>query len=98
MIKNAMRRRATVSMLAGLALAATLTGCGTDVGGMTCQEYNALSIPERIDIHTDLLREHDLDTTDVGNAEGVSRAVTSLCMSDSDAVLDDAADWDSATW
>ena len=74
-----------------------LAGC-SDAGGMTCSEFNAQDIGKQTDTLGDLLREHDLDTTDPGNIQGVTSAVSSLCASDSSATLDQATDWDSGTW
>ena len=80
-----------------VAVALTLTGC-SKVGGMTCGEYTAQDFSEQTDTLRSLLREHDLEPDDIGNVQGVTRAVTSLCMSDPSAELDGATDWDSDTW
>ena len=42
--------------------------------------------------------EHDLESSDVGNIQGVSAAVSGLCSSDPSAELDAATDWDADTW
>ena len=84
----------------GLVLVASsvfLAGC-SDAGGTTCEEYNAQGIGAQGETLGDLLREHDLDPNDVGNIQGVTQAVTSLCLSDPSATLDEATDWESDTW
>ncbi|MGY1737001.1 hypothetical protein [Geodermatophilus sp. SYSU D00684] len=92
------RNHRTIAVL-GLVLVplAGLTGCSNS-GDLTCGEYNAQGITEQTDTLSDLLREHDLDTADPGNIQGITQAVSQLCASSSGAVLDDATDWDSAYW
>jgi hypothetical protein len=90
--------RGTAVLLAGVAAPLLLAGCGNSAGDLTCQEYQAQSITDQTDTLRDLLNEHDLESGDVGNVQGVTAAVTSLCSSNSSATLDDATDWDSDTW
>ncbi|MGY1777108.1 hypothetical protein ACI8AV_14710 [Geodermatophilus sp. SYSU D00804] len=92
------RHHRTIAVL-GLVLVpvAGLTGCSS-TGDLTCGEFNAQGLVEQTETLSDLLDEHDLDTVDPGNIQGVTQAVSQLCSSDSGAVLDDATDWDSAYW
>lgn len=89
-----------------LAMAATLSGCGSSVTKMTCEEYGKLSIEKRDDVHEKLLKAHDLDPDNADNAIGLSDNLSSFCgtYGFSEATqnlsrpIDDAVNWDSDTW
>ena len=95
MAARAARRTSVLGML--IALPRALTAC-TDAGGTTCEEFTAQSSVEQTDTLHDLLNEHDLETADYGNVQGVTQAVSSLCSSNPGAELDEASDWDSGYW
>ena len=61
MIHTALRRGrrdvALGALLAGVVLAGTLAGCGSDPGGTTCGELTAMSVEERLQLLGDLVAE-----------------------------------------
>jgi hypothetical protein len=95
MAPGSVRRAAVVGVLPTVPLG--LTAC-TDAGGTTCEEFTSQSVVEQTDTLHDLLSEHDLQPSDLGNIQGVSQAVSSLCAANPGAELDEASDWESGYW
>lgn len=94
-----LRTRAVSAAVLALGLTWGLAGCGAQASP-TCAEYLDTPLASRDQLNMDLLRKHDLKTTDVGNITGVSAAVSSFCANPSnlDRSLDDAVDWSADTW
>jgi hypothetical protein len=96
-------------LIASICAAAALTGlvaCST-VGSKTCSQYASMSMGDRLSAQRDLLREHDLDTSSIGNMTGVSEALDSYCGVSSygstasknlTSQLDQGVNWDSEYW
>jgi hypothetical protein len=76
---------------------AGLAGC-SNAGGTTCEQFNAQDVSTQTGTLHNLLTEHDLEPSDYGNVQGVTAAVSALCGSNSSATLDEATDWNAATW
>ena len=66
-----------------------------------------MSMGDRLSAQRDLLREHDLDTSSIGNMTGVSEALDSYCGVSSygstasknlTSHLDQGVNWDSEYW
>ena len=96
-------------LIASVCAAAALTGLAacSSVGSKTCSQYASMSMGDRLSAQRDLLREHDLDTSSIGNMTGVSEALDSYCgassygstaSKNSTSPLDQAVDWDSQYW
>lgn len=85
-----------------------LSGC-SNPGATTCDEYSALSSNEALQLEQDLLRANDLEPNNIGNSTGLRQQVASYCgipgtgmgfpaTRNNSASIEDAVDWDSATW
>ena len=96
-------------LIAGICAAAALTGLAacSSVGSKTCSQYASMSLGDRLSVQRDLLGEHDLDTSSLGNMTGVSEALDSYCgvssfgssaTKNSRSTIDQAVDWDSKYW
>ena len=96
-------------LIAGICAAAALTGLAacSSVGSKTCSQYASMSLGDRLSVQRDLLGEHDLDTSSMGNMTGVSEALDSYCgvssyastaTKNSSSKIDQAVDWDSEYW
>jgi hypothetical protein len=97
MLRLTVRPAASIVLAGSLVLPFVLTGCSS-TGDMTCAEFQGQGMAEQADTLGDLLSDHDLVSSDPGNIEGVTAAVSNLCASNSDATLDESANWDSSTW
>ena len=95
--------------IASICAAAALTGLAacSSVGSKTCSQYASMSLGDRLSVQRDLLGEHDLDISSIGNMTGVSEALDSYCgvsnygstaSKNSTSPLDQAVDWDSKYW
>ena len=96
-------------LIASVFAAAALTGLAacSSVGSKTCAQYASLSAGDRLSVQRDLLGEHDLNTSSLGNMTGVSDALDSYCgvssygstaSKNSSSTIDQAVDWDSKYW
>ena len=98
----------TGAVLAATAVAATLVGGCSAGGAPTCNEFAAKSFPDQTSAVSELLRDHDLAPHDVGNVQGVTRAITTYCrpsalqhgkaLAHGDKPIGDAVDWKAGTW
>ena len=96
-------------LFAGICAAAALTGLAacSSVGSKTCSQYASMSLGDRLSVQRDLLGEHDLDISSIGNMTGVSDALDSYCgvssygstaTKNSSSQIDQAVDWESRYW
>lgn len=94
-----LRPPTAAAAVVALTLTLGLSGCGSQASP-TCAEYLDTPLASRGELNMDLLRKHDLKTTDVGNITGVTAAVSSFCANSSnlDRSLDEAVDWSADTW
>lgn len=102
-------RRPVICTLA-LVISLPLASC-SDAGSTPCAEFGEMAYNERDATLIQLLRDHRLDESHVGNSLGVQSAVDSFCgtrtnllfddepaSQNFDQQIDDAVDWDSSYW
>jgi hypothetical protein len=102
------RRHALAATALAILAAASLTGC-SNAGKTTCSEYAAKSYSDKQSTSQALLQEHDLESNDVGNTVGLSKALDSFCglsggfkpgtaARNGSSPLDSAVNWSAKRW
>ena len=93
-------RKIVFPVVMALGAALLLSGCGANVGSMTCQEFIDTPSADRLTVERKLLSENDLRVLDTENLIGLTSALISFCEDpkNGERPIDDAVDWSTNTW